>query len=109
MPWRGRRYPSHTFGKPLHTCASVGFLTFGPSFPAQTVYTYPDFVGSEVPEGIADDAPVDLVFPDFVQTHILNTLNDLQSDVTYTDDDVHSYTDVLTNAVLGIYAQKYWN
>ena len=73
------------------------------------MYTFPDFVGSGVPDGIADDAPVDLVFPDFVQTQVLATINSLQSARTYTDSDVSSYTSVLTNAVLGIYAQKYWN
>ena len=60
-------------------------------------------------EGIADDAPVDLVFTNFIQDQVLATVNALQSDYTYTDADVHSYTDVLTNAILGIYAQHYWN
>ena len=43
-----------------------------------------------MPEGIADDAPVDLVFTNFIQDQVLATVNSLQSDYTYTDADVYS-------------------
>ena len=52
---------------------------------------------------------VDLVFVDFIEDQLLEILNGLQSDKTYTDADVLSYTDTLASAVLGVYAEEYWN
>ena len=69
----------------------------------------PDFIGTDAPAGVADDAPIDLVFVDFIEGQLLQTLNTLQSAKTYTTADVQSYSPVLSNAVLGLYAQKYWN
>ena len=72
-------------------------------------FSIPDFIGSPAPEGVADSDPVDFVFVGFNQAQVLETLNGLQSTKNYTDADVLPYTDVLSNAVLGIYAEKFWN
>ena len=72
-------------------------------------FSIPDFIGSPAPEGVADSDPVDFVFVGFNQAQVLETLNGLQSSKNYTDADVLPYTDVLSNAVLGIYAEKFWN
>ena len=79
-----------------------------PSARTQPFYSTPDFIGSNAPD-VSDDTPIDLVFVDFIETQLLQILNGLQSDKKYTSADVLSYTDVLANAVLGLYAQKYWN
>ncbi|KAI0629441.1 Metallo-dependent phosphatase-like protein [Trametes polyzona] len=71
-------------------------------------HSTPDFIGSD-PPNVTDDTPVDLVFVDFIETQLLETVNALQSEKKYVKDDVKPYTDVLSNAVLGLYAQKYWN
>ena len=77
--------------------------------PPQPFFSTPDFIGTDAPEGLADDAPVDLVFVDFIESQLLQILNSLQTDKAYSKTDVLPYTDVLATAVLGIYAQKYWN
>lgn len=58
---------------------------------------------------MSDDTPIDLVFVDFIETQLVQTLNSLQTTTKYTTADVKSYTPVLSNAVLGLYAQKFWN
>ena len=75
---------------------------------AQPFFSSPDFIGSN-PPNVADDTPIDLVFVDFIQSQLLEILNGLQSEKTYTTAEVLPYTDVLASAVLGIYAQQYWN
>ena len=74
----------------------------------QPFFSSPDFIGSDAP-AVSDDTAVDLVFVDFIENQLLETLNGLQSDKTYAKSDVLSYSDVLSNAVLGLYAEKYWN
>ena len=84
--------------------------SFSPSLPDhKPSFSIPDFIGSPAPEGVADSDPVDFVFVGFNQAQVLETLNGLQSAKNYTDADVLPYTDVLSNAVLGIYAEKFWN
>ncbi|KAI0774818.1 Metallo-dependent phosphatase-like protein [Trametes elegans] len=68
----------------------------------------PDFIGSDPPT-LPDDTLVDLVFTEFITTQMLETINGLQSDRAYVDADVLPYSDVLSNAMLGPYAEKYWN
>ncbi|KAI0076521.1 hypothetical protein K474DRAFT_1662882 [Panus rudis PR-1116 ss-1] len=68
----------------------------------------PDFIASN-PPAVADDAPVDLVFVDFIEAQLLQVLNSLQTEKTFTTADVQPYTDVLASAVLGIFAQEKWN
>ena len=75
----------------------------------QPFFSSPDFIGTDAPSGLADDTPIDLVFVDFIESQLLEILNGLQSDRVYTTADVLEYTDVLASAVLGIYAQQYWN
>ena len=77
--------------------------------PPQPFFSSPDFIGTDAPEGLPDDALIDFVFVDFNEEEILEVLNSLQSDKTYTAADALPYTDVLSNAVLGIYAQQFWN
>ncbi|KAJ3935973.1 MAG: Metallo-dependent phosphatase-like protein [Lentinula lateritia] len=71
-------------------------------------FDIPDFIGSDTPS-LSNDSLVDLVFVDFIQEQLLEILNEVQNATTYTDADVASYTDVLSNAVLGLYAQHAWN
>ncbi|KAF8829441.1 hypothetical protein HHX47_DHR3000938 [Lentinula edodes] len=71
-------------------------------------FDIPDFIGSDTPS-LSNESLVDLVFVDFIQEQLLEILNEVQNATTYTDSDVASYTDVLSNAVLGLYAQHAWN
>ncbi|RPD70195.1 hypothetical protein L226DRAFT_539048 [Lentinus tigrinus ALCF2SS1-7] len=69
----------------------------------------PDYTGSDAPTGLPDDTPIDLVFDNFTQDDLLTALNALQGERVYTAVDAQPYSDVLAKAILGIYAQKYWN
>ncbi|KAJ3797600.1 Metallo-dependent phosphatase-like protein [Lentinula aff. detonsa] len=71
-------------------------------------FDIPDFIGSDTPS-LTNDTLIDLVFVDFIQEQLLEILNEVQNMTTYTDSNVASYTDVLSNAVLGLYAQHAWN
>ncbi|PIL33613.1 hypothetical protein GSI_04236 [Ganoderma sinense ZZ0214-1] len=96
-----------TLGYVTHdSCPGVGDDTLHSPLP---FFDVPDFIGTDAPAGVADDATVDLVFVDFIETQLLQILNGLQSAKTYTTADVQSYSSVLANAVLGLYAEKYWN
>lgn len=68
----------------------------------------PDFIGSVAP-AVADEDSIDLVFVDFIESQLLEILNSVQTDTTYTTSDVQSYSPVLSNAALGLYAQQAWN
>ncbi|KAH9990648.1 Metallo-dependent phosphatase-like protein [Russula compacta] len=72
------------------------------------VYTkFPKVVTSRPPPG-SDDTLVDLVFLDFNKDALLQALNLVQPR-RYVDADVlKNYTDIETNQILGIYAQKEW-
>ena len=77
---------------------------------AMPAYSAPDYIASDEPEGVtSDDSELDLVFLDYIQEDVLEILNEVQSETTYTDADVASYSDLLTNEVLGVYAQQAWN
>ncbi|KAL4249233.1 Calcineurin-like phosphoesterase domain-containing protein [Abortiporus biennis] len=73
-----------------------------PFFPS------PDFIGSN-PPNVTDDTPIDLVFVDFIEDQLIEILNSVQSDKVFSSVDVQSYTDVLGNQVLGLFAQHAWN
>ncbi|KAH9855907.1 Metallo-dependent phosphatase-like protein [Lenzites betulinus] len=95
-----------TLGYVTHDdCPGVGDDTLHAPLP---FFSSPDFIGS-TPPNVTDDTPVDLVFVDFIETQLIQTVNSLQTAKTYTTADVKSYTDVLSNAVLGLYAEKFWN
>ncbi|KAJ7097726.1 Metallo-dependent phosphatase-like protein [Mycena belliarum] len=71
-------------------------------------HSIPDFIASASPD-VADDAPIDLVFVDFIESQLLGILNSLSKDKVYTTADVSLYTEVLATQALGIYAQQAWN
>lgn len=71
-------------------------------------YSIPDFIGS-TPPTVAGDIPIDLVFVDFIETQLLQILNSLQSTKNYTKSDVLEYSPLVTNQVLGLFAQAKWN
>jgi hypothetical protein len=58
---------------------------------------------------VADNAPIDLVFVDFIESQLLTLLNQVQTTKTYAAADVQTYSPYLSNQVLGIYAQLAWN
>jgi hypothetical protein len=87
-------------------CPGVGDDT--PHAPLE-FHAIPDFIASAAPTGIADDAPIDLVFVDFIETQLIGILNGLQSENVYTTADVAKYTSVLASEALGIYAEQVWN
>ncbi|OCH90565.1 hypothetical protein OBBRIDRAFT_834882 [Obba rivulosa] len=94
-----------TLGYVTHdSCPGVGDDVAHSPLP---FFDTPDFVGSNPPT-VSDDTPVDLVFINFIQDQLLEVLNSV-STTNYTDDSVISYTPTLANAVLGLYAQKFWN
>ncbi|KAJ7894514.1 Metallo-dependent phosphatase-like protein [Mycena olivaceomarginata] len=72
-------------------------------------YSLPNFIASAAPIGFAVDAPIDLVFVDFLEKQLIGILNGLQKDKVYTTADVSKYTNVLATEALGIYAQQKWN
>ncbi|EIW54383.1 uncharacterized protein TRAVEDRAFT_173577 [Trametes versicolor FP-101664 SS1] len=95
-----------TLGYVTHDdCPGVGDDVLHAPLP---FFSSPDFIGSD-PPSVSDDTPIDLVFVDFIETQLVQTLNSLQTTTKYTTADVKSYTPVLSNAVLGLYAQKFWN
>ena len=58
---------------------------------------------------MTDDTPIDFVFVDFIESQLLEVLNAVQTNKTYTDADVAVYSPTLANAALGLYAQAAWN
>ena len=71
-------------------------------------FSLPDFIGS-LPPNVSDDAPIDLVFVDFISSQLLKILNSIQTSKNYTQADIQSYTPILGNEALGLYAQAAWN
>lgn len=49
------------------------------------------------------------MFIDFIESDVLDVLNLAQSEVEYTSADVQTYSPLVTNEVLGIFAQISWN
>jgi hypothetical protein len=68
----------------------------------------PDLISSTPPAG-ANDTTIDLVFVDFVGSRVLEVLNGLQTAKTYTSADVQSYSPILLDEVLGVFAEAKWN
>lgn len=71
-------------------------------------YDVPDYVQSTAPD-VSDSTMIDFVFVDYVASDIIAALNDAQSDVVYTIDDVGVYSSMLTKSILPTYAQLAWN
>ncbi|KAL1672005.1 Metallo-dependent phosphatase-like protein [Schizophyllum commune] len=78
-------------------------------------YELPDFIQSNVTvngtafDGISDDTLIDFVFVDFIDDQIVETLNSITGEEKFSVDDLASYSPVLTNELLGFYAQLAWN
>jgi hypothetical protein len=89
----------------LQSCPGVGDDTAHAPLP---FYSTPEFVASAQPD-VADDESIDLVFVDFIESQLLEILNSKQSDKVYTTDDVHQYSPILTNEILGVFAQEAWS
>ncbi|GJF00129.1 metallo-dependent phosphatase-like protein [Phanerochaete sordida] len=68
----------------------------------------PDYVGSDAPN-VTDDTPIDLVFINFIEDDVLSVLNGLQTQKNFSDADVLSYSPILANEALGLFALKAWN
>jgi hypothetical protein len=66
-------------------------------------------IADDAPVDIADDAPVDIVFVNFIKTDVINFLNSMQTAKVYSTSDVQTYSSILLDAVLGLYAQQVWN
>ncbi|KAF8173352.1 Metallo-dependent phosphatase-like protein [Mycena galopus ATCC 62051] len=87
-------------------CPGVG--DDAPHAPLE-LYSLPNFITSAAPIGLAADAPIDLVFLNFLEKQLIGILNGLQKDKVYTTADVSKYLKVLATEALGIYAQQKWN
>ena len=72
-------------------------------------YSTPTYISSNEPAGVDDGSDVDLVFLDYIESDVIEILNEVQSDKAFTKADVASYSSLLTNQVLGVYAENYWN
>ena len=72
-------------------------------------FASPDYIGSPTPTSQDDNAAIDLVFVDFIESLVLNALNALQTAKKYASGDVQSYTGVKMNEVLGVFADAKWN
>ncbi|KAI0301752.1 Metallo-dependent phosphatase-like protein [Multifurca ochricompacta] len=86
-------------------CPGIGDDTLHTPLP---FFPSPGFISSTPPTGSVDTA-IDLVFVDFIASEVLKVLNGLQTTKTYTSSDVLSYTSILLNEVLGVFAQVKWN
>ncbi|KAH9174377.1 Metallo-dependent phosphatase-like protein [Lactarius sanguifluus] len=86
-------------------CPGVGDDTLHTPLP---FFGSPDFIGSTPPAG-SNDTAIDLVFVDFIGNQVVQVLNKLQTAKTYTSADIESYTPILLNEVLGVFAEAKWN
>ncbi|RDB25253.1 hypothetical protein Hypma_007377 [Hypsizygus marmoreus] len=101
-----RAAANQTLGYVTHdSCPGVGDDT--PHAPL-LFNPVPDFIGSR-PPNVSADAPIDLVFVDFIESQLLSILNKAQTVKVYTTADVATYSPFLTNQVFGLYAQGAWN
>ncbi|EPQ55273.1 Metallo-dependent phosphatase [Gloeophyllum trabeum ATCC 11539] len=96
-----------TLGYVTHdSCPGIGDDTYHTPL---AYYDTPDFIGSDAPANISASDPIDLVFVSFNADQVLETLNALQTEKNYTRADMSSYTPILSNEVLGLYAERAWN
>jgi hypothetical protein len=71
-------------------------------------FSPPIFISS-TPPNVPGDTPIDLVFIDFIQPQVLQTLNQVQAVKNYTTADVQVYSPLLASQTLGVFAQEKWN
>ncbi|KAF8963639.1 Metallo-dependent phosphatase-like protein [Flammula alnicola] len=88
------------------SCPGVGDDVLHAPLP---FFSTPDFIGSIPPTVPATDTPIDLVFVDFISSQLLQILNSVQSTKVFTNADVQSYSPILANEALGLFAQSAWN
>ncbi|KIY51475.1 hypothetical protein FISHEDRAFT_36991 [Fistulina hepatica ATCC 64428] len=86
-------------------CPGIGDDT--PHAPLAS-YDVPDYIQSNAPANVTNDTLIDFVFVDFIEDEVLDVLNAV-GNVTYTSSDVSLYSDVLADAILGVYAEAAWN
>ncbi|KAI9441822.1 Metallo-dependent phosphatase-like protein [Lactarius indigo] len=86
-------------------CPGVGDDTLHTPLP---FFGSPAFIGSTPPAG-GNDTAIDLVFVDFIGSQVVQVLNKLQTAKVYTSADIKSYTPILLNEVLGVFAEAKWN
>jgi len=101
-----RAAPNLTLGYVTQdSCPGVGDDVLHTPLP---FFSTPDFIASR-PPAVSDDTLIDLVFVDFIETQLLGILNSAQKNKTFTSADAKSYSPVLANAALGLFAQGNWN
>ncbi|KAI0685579.1 Metallo-dependent phosphatase-like protein [Cytidiella melzeri] len=88
------------------SCPGVGDDTLHAPLP---FFDTPDFIASDPPANTTDSTPIDFVFVDFIESQLLEVLNQVQTERNYTTADVSLYTPILANAALGLFAQEAWN
>ncbi|TFY66095.1 hypothetical protein EVG20_g4990 [Dentipellis fragilis] len=71
-------------------------------------FSTPAFIAS-LPPNVSASTPIDLVYVNFFQPQLLQVLNSVQSVRQYAATDTTVYTPLLTNEVLGLFAQAAWN
>ncbi|KAF8260660.1 Metallo-dependent phosphatase-like protein, partial [Lactarius quietus] len=86
-------------------CPGVGDDSLHTPLP---FFDSPDFISSSPPPG-GNDTAIDLVFVDFIESQVLEVLNGLQTAKNYTSADVLSYSPILLDEVLGVFAEAKWN
>ncbi|KAG6899281.1 hypothetical protein C0993_011666 [Termitomyces sp. T159_Od127] len=72
-----------------------------------TYYDIPRYIHSDYPD-VPENAPIDLVFIDYIGPRVLTFLNNVQTTKQYQASDVGVYSPILANEALGIYAQANW-
>lgn len=111
----------------FHPALTPGYVTsdgcpgVGDDIPhtALPFFSAPDFIGSlTVPDNTTSSSPsgsdpVDLVFINFIADQVIETLNDASSSMggstKYNESDVQSYTPILANQILELFASAAWN
>ncbi|KAI0090834.1 Metallo-dependent phosphatase-like protein [Irpex rosettiformis] len=88
------------------SCPGIGDDTLHAPLP---FFDTPDFISSSPPANTTDDTPIDFVFVDFIETQLLQVLNQVQTVKSYASADVLPYTSVLASEALGLFAQQAWN
>ena len=91
----------------LQSCPGVGDdikLQAPPFFPVT------EFISSTPPTNLTDSDLIDVVFFDFIASLVVDVLGMVATgDREFTKDDVRKYSEVRSNEVLGMYAQRIWN
>ncbi|KZV99822.1 Metallo-dependent phosphatase [Exidia glandulosa HHB12029] len=88
------------------TCPGVGDDTIHAPAPFEE---NPDFVASPAPEGVSDDATIDVIMLDFIESSVITVLNQLAGSTMFDQSMVQPYGSLATNEVFGRFAQIAWN